>query len=224
MLLFSFVMAIFFFVLTGLILAFYCRDIDRIKHPKERESAGESGERTLYNTLVKKIHIPENQIFRNVYIPTSDNRTSEIDLIVVSKKGLFIFECKNYGGNIYGDANRPKWIQYIGNQKNFFYSPLLQNKNHVKHLSEFFAKYEINVPIVPVISTTTRGSWKIKNLRHSDYVLGFNCNFKDVYASLEDSKTIAKHYKTLLNLLTPLSCPDPSIRAKHINDLTYLKG
>ncbi|MBQ7529857.1 NERD domain-containing protein, partial [bacterium] len=50
---------------------------------------------------------------RNVYIRTP-NGTTEIDLIVLSRKGLLVFECKNYNGNIYGDGRRKKWIQYLG--------------------------------------------------------------------------------------------------------------
>lgn len=213
------IIAILLFVAAGLVWLFGCHGLDRIKHPEEWKTTGSSGERIVYNTLIAKFNIPENQILRNVYIPTKTGKTSEIDLLVISKKGLFVFECKNYGGNIYGDAKRQNWIQYIGNQKHYFYSPLLQNKNHAKYLREFLAKDNLKVPIIPVIGTITRGDWKIRNLAPTDYVLGINCHLKDIYESLPDSKEIAKHFKALIVKLTPLSRPDEETRQRHIEQI-----
>ena len=173
----------------------------------------------MYNTLVKKFNIPENQIFRNVYLPTKNGKTSEIDLLVVSKKGIFVFEVKNYGGNIYGDANRPNWLQYIGHQKNFFYNPLLQNKNHVKHLREFLGESCKDIPIIPLVGTITRGNWKIKNLKPDDYILGYNCHLENIYNNLPDLEQMSKRFKSILAKLTPLSRPDPAIRQNHIAQL-----
>lgn len=210
--------AVLLFVVAGLIWLFGCHGLDKIKHPEEWKTAGSSGERIVYNTLITKFKIPEQQILRNVYIPTKTGKTSEIDLLVISKKGLFVFECKNYGGNIYGDAKRQNWIQYIGNQKNYFYSPLLQNKNHVKHLKEFLAKDKIEAPIIPLVTTISRGKWKIKNLAPTDYVLGINCHLKDIYENLPDSKEMAKHFQTILAKLSPLSRPNEKTKQKHIED------
>lgn len=207
------------FLACGIIWLFFNHGIDKLKHPEEWKDAGSSGERILYNTLIKKFNIPENQIFRNVYIPIKNGKTSEIDLLAVSKKGLFVFEVKNYGGNIYGDAKRPKWIQYIGNKKNYFYSPLLQNKNHAKYLKDFLAENKIEVPIIPLVSTITRGNWKVKDLKSDDYILGFNCHFREIYEDLPDSEAIAKDFKHILSLLAPLSRPDKLVREKHVEDI-----
>ena len=211
--------AVFLLVTTVITWLFLCHGIDKIKHPEEWKNAGSAGERILYETLAKRLNIPEDQIFRNVYVPTKDSKTSEIDLLVVSKKGIFIFECKNYGGNIYGDANRPKWIQYIGNQKNFFYSPLLQNKNHAKHLKKFLRRDDIEVPIIPLISTISRGSWRVKNLKEDDYILGLNCHLRDIYKELPDSDAAVKNFEKIMAKLAPLSRPDASVKEKHIEQI-----
>lgn len=196
------VLATLLFLACGIVWLFFNHGIDKLKHPEEWKSVGSSGERILYNTLIKKFYIPENQIFRNVYIPTKDSKTSEIDILVVSKKGIFVFECKNYGGNIYGDANHSKWIQYIGRQKNYFYNPLLQNKNHAKHLKEFLAKSGIEVPVIPFISTITRGNWKVKNLKADNFILGLNCHFKGIYWQLR--KNILFVQRSVSGLLSKL--------------------
>lgn len=213
------ILTILLYLACGIVWLFFNHSIDKLKHPEEWKTIGSSGERILYNTMIKKFNIPENQMFRNVYIPTKNGKTSEIDLLVVSKKGIFIFESKNYGGNIYGDANRSKWVQYIGHQKNFFYSPLLQNKNHARCLKEFLAKSGIEVPIIPLVTAITRGTWKVKNLKTDDYVLGLNCHFKDIYENLPISKTMLKNFKRIIAIITPLSRPDKNIKEKHIEQI-----
>ena len=193
--------------------------VDKVKHPEEWKDAGSSGERVLYNTLIHDLSIPENQIFRNVYIPKGKDTTSEIDLIVVSKKGLFVFECKNYSGNIYGDAKQKNWIQYLGGEKNFFYNPLLQNKNHVKNLRNYLSSKNIDVPIISLISVTSRGKWKVKNLSDDDYILGLNHHFTTIYRNFPTSDEVAKHYKAIINILSRFERPDKTIREEHIKKL-----
>lgn len=213
------ILATLLFLVYGIIWLFFDYGIDKLKHPEEWKDAGSSGERILYKTLIKKFGIPKKQIFRNTYVPIENGETSEIDLIVVSRKGIFVFECKNYGGNIYGDANRLKWVQYIGRQKNYFYSPLLQNKNHAKYLKEFLVKDKIEVPIIPFVSTIARGNWKVKNLKSDDYILGLNCHFGEIYESLPNSEVMVKDFRRILDLLEPLSRPGESVREKHIGQI-----
>ncbi len=207
------------FVAGILCWLFFDHGIDKIKHPEEWKDAGSSGERILYNSLIKQYDVPEKQILRNVYIPTKNGATSEIDLIVVSKKGLFVFECKNYGGRVYGDARYKNWLQYIGSKKESFYNPLLQNKTHVRNLEKLLACKNINVPIIPLVSVTRRGNWKIRNLGNNDYILGVNCRFGTIYHAMPDSKQMSEHFKSVLNILTKYSRPDASIREKHIDNI-----
>lgn len=193
---------------------------DKILHPREWKSAGISGEQILYNTLIHQLKIHERQILRNVYIPTSDNKTSEIDILVVSDKGLFVFECKNFGGNIYGDANRKKWIQHIGRKKHYFYNPLLQNQSHVKHLRNFLARHDLSdIPIISLVSTISRGKWHVKNLKQDDYILGLNCHFQVIYRSLPTLDRSENCLEKTLTLLQPLARPSAAIREQHINNI-----
>ena len=217
------IIAVCIFAFAGLFWLFYCHGIDKLKHPEEWTDNGKSGERIMYRTLVDEIGVPENQILRNVYIPTKGGKTSEIDLIVVSQKGLIVFECKNYAGNIYGDGNRKQWIQYLGKKKSFFYNPFLQNRNHVKNLKEFLGPAG-EVPIIPVVTTISRGNWKVKNLGLEDYLLGYNSHLKDILAKMEPSEQIAKYYKTIITKLQPLSRPDESIREQHIEQVNKEKN
>lgn len=205
---------------TVLVFLFCRHGIDMLKHPEEWKDTGTSGERILYLSLAKKMAIPESLIFRNVYVPYGNGQTSEIDLLVVSKKGLFVFECKNYGGNIYGNAKYQRWVQYMGGKKSYFYNPLLQNKSHVKHLGDFL---KIDVPIVSLVSTNSRGKWKIKNLTADDHVLGINCHFKDIYNNMPESDVMVKHFNKILSTIRPLSRPSTEIRQAHISQVEQTK-
>lgn len=209
-------MGILLFAIAGLIWLLACHGFDKLRYPEEWKDAGKSGEQILYRTLIDQVHVPENQILRNVYIPTTDGRTSEIDLLVVSKKGLLVFECKNFAGNVYGDAKRSRWIQYVGKKKNFFYNPFMQNRVHVKHLKKHLESYG-DLPIIPMISTITRGKWKVKNCNPEDYLLGYNCHLEDILAKTPDSELMAQHFRAIMAKLKPLSRPSETIiRREHI--------
>ena len=215
--------AVVLFIIAGLIWLFACHGIDKIRHPEEWTDEGKSGEQIIYRTLVDQIHVPENQILRNVYVPTTDGKTSEIDLLVVSKKGLLVFECKNYAGNVYGDAQRNKWIQYLGKKKSFFYNPFMQNRSHVKHLKKYLEGYG-DIPAIPFVTTITRGNWKVKNYGPEDYLLGYNSNLKEILAKTPDSELMAQHFKAIMAKLQPLSRPDEAVRQEHIEQVRKKNG
>lgn len=210
--------AVVLFIIAGLIWLFTCHGIDKIRHPEEWTDEGKSGEQIAYRTLIDQIHVPENQILRNVYVPATGGKTSEIDLLVVSKKGLLVFECKNYAGNVYGDAQRNKWIQYLGKKKSFFYNPFMQNRSHVKHLKKYLEAYG-DIPMIPMVATITRGNWKVKNYGPEDYLLGYNSHLKDILAKTPDSELMAQHFKAIMAKLQPLSRPNDTVRQEHIEQI-----
>jgi len=212
--LFMVMLTIFMLILAAVLWLFGNHGLDRICHPEEWRDAGKSGERVLYNLLLKQLKVPEKYILRNVYIPTEDGRTSKIDMLVVSRKGILVFECKNYAGNIYGDAQRQKWVQYLGKKRSYFYNPFMQNRGHVENLRNFLSNYD--VPIIPFVATITRGSWKIKNFGPEDYLLDSNCHLRGVLAQRRESDVILQHVNDILDVLTPLSRPSEDIRQAHI--------
>ena len=68
----------------------------------------------------------------NLYIPKINNTTTEIDMVLITKKGIYVIESKHYSGWIYGDENNKNWTQTFKNQtKNKFYNPIWQNNGHI---------------------------------------------------------------------------------------------
>lgn len=212
--------SIILFVIIIVVFIFSVYSSDRFKNPEEYKDTGSAGERIIFTTLRDKIHVPEKQILRNVYIPTANGKTSEIDILVVSKKGLLVFECKNYAGNIYGDMKREKWVQYLGRQRNYFYNPFLQNRNHIKHLKKYLEQFG-DLPSYSFVTTISRGKWKVRNLEPNDYFLGYNCHLMDIYNTMPDSSLMQRYYTAIINKLAPLSRPNNAIRRQHINNIKY---
>ncbi|MBC7752270.1 MAG: NERD domain-containing protein [Candidatus Saccharibacteria bacterium] len=72
-------------------------------------------------------------LIKNVTLPTEDG-TTQIDHIIVSKYGVFVVETKNMKGWIFGNAHQKTWTQKIYKHSSKFQNPLHQNYKHVKTL------------------------------------------------------------------------------------------
>jgi restriction system protein len=85
--------------------------------------------------LLIKFFLDKNDyhLIKNVTLPT-DNGTTQIDHIIVSKYGIFVIETKNMKGWIFGSANQKQWTQQIYKFKSKFQNPLHQNYKHLKTL------------------------------------------------------------------------------------------
>jgi len=92
---------------------------------------GSYGEYLTFSYL-KKID-GYKKLMTNLYIPKEDGTTTEIDLLMLSEKGIYIIESKNYSGWIFGDEKSKFWTQTLPyNQKSRFFNPIWQNKGHIK--------------------------------------------------------------------------------------------
>lgn len=69
--------------------------------------------------------------FHNVTLMTDDGST-QIDHVFVSRFGVFVVETKNLKGWIFGAANQPMWTQKIYRNNFRFQNPLRQNYKHTK--------------------------------------------------------------------------------------------
>ncbi|MCR1900049.1 NERD domain-containing protein [Irregularibacter muris] len=91
---------------------------------------GNYGEFLTFNKLEKLNG--HHKLMTNLYIPKEDGSTTEIDLVMISETGIYVFESKNYSGWIFGDEKQKNWTQTLQNkQKNKFFNPIWQNKGHI---------------------------------------------------------------------------------------------
>lgn len=122
---------------------------------------GERSERDLIYRLVKA-GIPASTIFHDLYIPNEHGHT-QIDLVVPTNIGVFVFEVKDYSGWIFGNANSKKWMQVLayGKEKYQFYNPIMQNDGHIAALRNTTIQLQ-DIPIYSMI--VFYGSCRLKNI------------------------------------------------------------
>ena len=101
------------------------------KTPKQKGIEGENVISNIiqYAPMYKKI-------VRNAYIDMNENKKTEIDIIAISTKGIYVIESKNYEGWILGDEKSNQWCQNIYNKKSYFYNPIKQNQTHIKSINK----------------------------------------------------------------------------------------
>lgn len=110
------------------------------------DQKGALGEHEIASIVQKELRRGlKGFVLRNLYLPKSDGNTSEIDVLLVSTKGLFLLESKNFIGYVFGDERYKDWTVSLYGGKNWlgqnrvkkysFYNPIWQNKAHIKTLS-----------------------------------------------------------------------------------------
>ena len=101
---------------------------------------GQFGEYLVEYALTNKNIAGNFAVMKNIYVPKNIGST-EIDVLMIHEKGIFVFESKNYSGWIFGDSEQKYWTQSLqGGKKNHFYNPVRQNRSHIKALAEFLDK------------------------------------------------------------------------------------
>lgn len=104
--------------------------------------------------LYVKLFGRKGKILRNVYLPKDNGETSEVDVIFITQKGIFVFESKNYSGWIFGDERSKYWTAMLPNKiKNQFYNPVMQNRTHLKWMKEFVGE---DIPLFSIIVFSER--------------------------------------------------------------------
>lgn len=120
--------------LLGMLLGEEPGIIDTLLH---YENKGQFGEYATEYALTHDNIKGYCKALHNVYLPNK-GKTTELDVLLVHEKGVFVFESKNYSGWIFGSADQQKWTQSLrGGEKNQFYNPMKQNDIHRKALAEF---------------------------------------------------------------------------------------
>ncbi len=178
---------------------------------------GVYGEYLTYN-IIKKF---DGKVLSNVYVPKKNNTTTEIDLLLINKKGIFVLESKNYSGKIYGSQDSKYRMQILKNNKrNRFYSPILQNQSHIKHLSNLLDEVD-NKYIYSVIVFSKRCSIRKMEVNNDIKVVNRDRLYKtikNINKSREDvfSEKDIHHIYYKLVKYTNVS---ESIKDKHIENI-----
>lgn len=191
---------------------------------KVRFDKGFYGEYLSYNIL-DKIH-GSKKILTNVYIPKETGGTTEIDVIMIHEKGIFVIESKNYSGWIFGNENSKYWMQTFKNgQKERFYNPVWQNQTHIKHLIKLL-DVEYSCLIKSLIVFSERCTLKKIELQSKDIkVINRYRLDRAVREFIKDSainlsKTEMENWYDKLKVYTNVS---EQVKAEHVSDVMRYK-
>lgn len=124
---------------------------------KHTQKLGKKGERKVTKILKKYARFNDVKILNDVYLPLYDE-TTQIDHILIAPFGVMVIETKNWAGSVYGNPAEEKWLQVLGDDRNYHYNPLKQNKTHTDNIRHLFRKeniYRVNVEGVVVFAAKT---------------------------------------------------------------------
>lgn len=130
------------------------------------EKAGKKGE-LLVSKRIKKIFGVKRYILKkNLVIPLYDG-TTELDLLLITPKGLVSIEVKHYNGYLEGTLNSKMWIQYKNRKQKDFYNPYKQNTTHVNALTYQLKQNGVHLPIYNLVIFS---STAVPPFKHDDII------------------------------------------------------
>ncbi len=143
--------------------------ITKLPYSSVKHNTGRYGEYLTYKYL-KNFEAGGAKFLFNIYIPKGNGETTEIDVLMICSKGIFVFESKNYSGWIFGSETQKNWYQTLPtgrgrSHKECFYNPIMQNRTHIKHLKAFLGE---QVPMRSIIVFSDRCTLKNVQIKSND--------------------------------------------------------
>ncbi len=198
--------------------------ITKLPYNSVKNDVGKYGEYLIYIHLKHYESLGAKFLF-NVYVPKENGETSEIDVLMISPKGLFVFESKNYSGWIFGKEEQKNWYQTLrrgryDSQKEVFYNPIMQNKTHLKYLKAFL---NVEVPMHSIIVFSERCTLMNVQIK-SENINVINRNevcdvVSTVWSQIPDTLLSEEKIEIIYNKLYPLTQVDDNTKEQHINNI-----
>lgn len=187
----------------------------------DAEWVGKRGEKLTEREL-KLVQLlgRKGKVLRNVYLPKEDGETSEVDVIFITQKGIFVFESKNYSGWIFGDEKSQYWTASLPNkEKNRFYNPIKQNRTHMKWMQKFVGD---DVPLFSIIVFSERCELKKIQLQSEDIKVikrdRTYATVREIWDRSPDAVPTEKIVE-LYDSLKELTNVDKAVKAAHVESI-----
>lgn len=181
---------------------------------------GKIGESLVEEELKRLIQFfPNAKYLRNIYVPKM-NRTNEIDLLLITTKGIFVIENKHISGSVFGKESDQTWtIQYSKTKKEFLKNPIQQNRSHIAYLKQY-----LNHSLIQIFSLIVFTNGKICKMQVESAdvkVIEFNqlspfvMDYMNCMPNVLDDAEILEIYEKLY----PLTNVMEEVKLKHIQDI-----
>lgn len=160
------------------------------------DRAGMRGEKVV-NYHLRPLLRQDEYLLANLLLPLKNGHKTEIDCVLVTRKGIFCIETKNWVGHISGTDEDEYWLQkyddpYMDDRRHK--NPIKQNKGHCAILERLLNKrFEVDGA---VIFADLEDGVGIK----SDYAFTIS-EFKNWYRSLEELDITDGELKQIFQLL-----------------------
>ena len=169
----------------------------------EQEFKGLLGESLTELLINSQIDIYK-KVIRDIRIPTENGKTTQIDNLLITTKGIFVIENKNWNAVIKNDING-YWYE-IANGKRYdsYKNPIEQNRYHIENLKKVLGKDN-------------------NNLFYSIIVLGYNA-IKDLDINEEKENVKIVYIYDLVNTIIDMLLNTDDILLSHEEiDQIYLR-
>lgn len=83
------------------------------------------------------------RVYRSLLIKRGNGDTAEIDLAVMTRKGLLCIECKSRKGHVTGVLCEDEWTVLLHGTAHSFRNPVRQNAYHIMALKDMFENYGV---------------------------------------------------------------------------------
>lgn len=175
----------------------------------------------IVNRLLSSLPDSDYKLIKDVTLPTDDG-TTQIDHVVVSKFGIFVVETKNMKGWIFGTLKQKQWTQKIYRHSSKFQNPLHQNYKHTKTLQSLLncKEQHVHSVIVFVGNSTFKTKMPI-NVTHSFGCLRYIKKFNEVVFSHDEYTQIIEdinHIKLKRGIVTNMK------HRKHVKEIVANKA
>ena len=198
--------------------------ITKLPYKSVKYDKGRRGEYIIYKRL-KQYETSGAKFLFNIYMPKENGETTEIDVLMICKKGLFVFESKYFKGWIFGSEDQKNWYQTLPSGRNrshkeHFYNPIMQNRSHIKHLKVLLGEL---IPMRSIIVFSDKCTLKSVQVNSDDIrvINGYNvattvsCIFEQNQSDVLSDNKIIKIY----NKLYPYTQVDEITKTQHITTI-----
>ncbi len=148
----------------------------------------------------------------------TENKSCQIDHIVINENGVFVIETKNYSGRIYGTDSQQEWTQVLqyGKVKNKLYNPVKQNQTHIYELEKIIGK---DTPIKSLI-VFVQGNTKYIS---SKYVCSLKLIKKIIDQPISNTTLSSGDMANINGVISGLKNNSNTTNKQHVKNINQMK-
>ena len=159
------------------------------------------------------------KVLNNIIIPNLTGKTTEIDVLILSRKGFYVIEAKNFNGFIAGNKSWKKWVVTYNKEKGIkrtFLNPINQNLRHIFALRKMYPRYRFeNIVVFGPNAPLSKELYKTSNVKTFKRFESFICN---ILPKKEDILT-DEEVQSVYDFLTRYKNGDREAHIEFVNSL-----